>query len=112
MPMYQYYCERNGESVEVVHSMREIISTWGELCEAAGRPLGETPRETSVERILYPVGVSSPQGNSKLKELGFTKLVKRDEGVYENVTAADGEKRYMKRGDASSLPSFHKKIRD
>lgn len=112
MPMYQYYCETNGESVEVFHSMRETLTTWGELCEAAGRSPGETPKESAVERILYPVGVSMPQGNSKLKELGFTKLVKRDEGVYENVTAIDGEKKYMKRGDASSLPSFHKKIRD
>lgn len=112
MPMYQYFCEENGESVEVFHSMRESISTWGELCQAAGRPPGQTPVDTAVERIIYPVGLAMPAGNAKLKEMGFTKLVKRDQGVYENVTATDGEKRYMTRGDASSVPSFHKKIRD
>ncbi len=112
MPMYQYYCATNGESVEVFHSMSEELSTWGELCEAAGLPIGETAPESAVERILYPVGLAMPQGNAKLKELGFTKLVKRDTGVYENVTATDNEKRYMTRGDASSVPSFHKKIRD
>ncbi len=53
-----------------------------------------------------------PTGNSTLKEKGFTKLVKRDEGVYENVTANDGEARYMKAGDAETLPHLHKKIGD
>jgi hypothetical protein len=32
--------------------------------------------------------------------------------VYENVTATGSEKRYMKAGDASSLPHLHKKIGD
>ena len=51
-------------------------------------------------------------GNSTLKEKGFTKLVKRDEGVYENVTASGDEARYMIAGDASTVPHLHKKIRD
>jgi hypothetical protein len=38
--------------------------------------------------------------------------VKRDNGVYENVTALDGEKRYMRRGDPESLPHLHKKVGD
>ena len=44
--------------------------------------------------------------------MGFTKLVKRDEGVYENVTAVDGEARYMKRDDPSTLPHLKKKVGD
>ena len=47
-----------------------------------------------------------------MKEKGFTKLVKRDEGVYENVTASGDEARYMKAGDASTLPDLKKKIGD
>jgi hypothetical protein len=53
-----------------------------------------------------------PVGNSKLKEKGFTKLVRRDEGVYENVTATGDEARYMKEGDPSTLPHLKKKIGD
>ena len=49
---------------------------------------------------------------NNLKNAGFTKLVRRDRGVYENVTALDGEKRYMEAGDKASLPHIHKKVRD
>ena len=51
-------------------------------------------------------------GNAELKNLGLTKLVKRDSGVYENVTATDGEKRYMRHDDPDSLPHIHKKVGD
>ena len=61
---------------------------------------------------IHPSYISIPTGVSKLKEVGFTKLVRRDEGVYENVTALDGEKRYMEAGDPSSIPHFYKKIQD
>ena len=44
------------------------------------------------------------QSNLELKNLGFTKLVKREQGVYENVTATGNEKKYMKPDDPSSLP--------
>ena len=38
--------------------------------------------------------------------MGFTKLVKRDDGVYENVTRLPGESRYMEKGKADTLPLF------
>ena len=50
--------------------------------------------------------------NSELRNVGFTKLVKRDDGVYENVTAIEGEKRYMRSDDPDSIPHIHKKVRD
>jgi hypothetical protein len=112
MPIYAYFCADNGETVEVAHSMKTDLSTWGQVCELAGRTPGETARDASVERIIYPVGVAVPMGNSKLKELGFTKLVRREKGVYENVTAHDGEKKYMTSGDSSSVPDFSKTIGD
>jgi hypothetical protein len=65
-----------------------------------------------VERIIYQVGVAVPMSNSKLKELGFTKLVRREKGVYENVTRAEGEKKYMTADDSSSVPDFSKRIGD
>ncbi len=112
MPIYEYFCEANGESVEVAHSMKEDLFTWGEVCARARRPLGDTPKDTPVERILFAASLATPNGPAKLKELGFTKLVRRDKGVYENVTANDGEKRYMTSDDPSSAPDLSKKNLD
>jgi len=44
--------------------------------------------------------------------LGFTKLVRRDDGVYENVTARDGESKVMHRDKPETLPDLSKTIRD
>lgn len=112
MPVYEYCCEANGKSVEVVHSMRDRITTWGELCALAKVDPGDTPADTPVEKLLFAPGISAPAGNSKLKEMGFTKLVKRDTGVYENVTATGAESRYMNAGDASTMPDLKRKISD
>ena len=62
--------------------------------------------------MISAPAVVLPVGNSQLKNAGFTKLVKRDHGVYENVTATGGESRYMKAGDNGSLPELARKIRD
>ena len=40
-----------------------------------------------VRRVFSRVFVNTPRTNSELKGMGFTKLVRRDKGVYENVTA-------------------------
>ena len=110
MPRYDYFCDANGQTVEVCHGIKIGLKTWGEVCYAAQVPLGQTDPTAPVRRLIRPVGISIPIGNSKLKEQGFTKLVKRDDGVYENVTAVDAERRYMKAGDQTSLPHLHKKI--
>jgi hypothetical protein len=110
--VYDYYCEQNGRTVEVRHALRFRLRTWGEVCYAAQLPLGDTDPLAPVRRLLAPPHINVPIGNSRLKEAGFTKLVKRDQGVYENVTALDDEARYMKAGDASTLPRLDKKIGD
>jgi hypothetical protein len=51
MPTYDYRCEANGQVVEVNHRMSETLSTWGELCERAAIPRGDTPAETPVRRM-------------------------------------------------------------
>ena len=112
MPIYNYHCPVNGLTLEVQHSMKEDLTTWAQLCEKAGCGLGETSADAPVERILYPVGLATPRGDAKLKELGFTKLVRRDKGVYENVTALDGEKRFMKADDPSSYPDIKRRVGD
>ena len=110
MPRYDYYCEANDKTVEVYHGINTKLTTWGELCFAAQIPLGDTDVLAPIRKVIRPVGISIPVSNSQLKEKGFTKLVKRDDGVYENVTALEGEKKYMKAGDKSSMPHLHKKI--
>ena len=113
MPVYEYHCDANGETIEVVHSMSANLSIWGEVCYVAQIPLGDTDASAPVRRVITsPPAGHVPVGNSKLKEQGFTKLVRRDEGVYENVTATGDEARYMKEGDSSTLPHLKKKIGD
>ena len=45
MPMYDYHCEANGRTVEVVHGMSTRFETWGELCAYARLERGDTPAE-------------------------------------------------------------------
>ena len=112
MPNYDYFCEANGLTIEVRHGADIVLETWGEVCYASQRPLGDTDFEEPVRKVLSAPAISVPTGNSKLKEIGFTKLVKRDDGVYENVTRTGDEQRYMKAGDAKSVPHLNKKIED
>jgi hypothetical protein len=112
MPIYEYACVANGETVEVKHGMDFVIRNWGELCFAAQLPLGDTDFEAPVKKLISAAAISLPTGNSALKSAGFTKLVKRDDGVYENVTATGDEHRYMKAGKPETQPHLHKKIGD
>ena len=112
MPTYEYVCEANGETVKVKHGMDFVIRNWGELCFAAQIPLGGTDFETPIKKLISAAAIAIPTGNSTLKNAGFTKLVKRDDGVYENVTATDDEDRYMEAGKPETRPHLHKKLGD
>jgi len=113
MPLYDYYCEANDQTIEVVHSLSKKIEFWAELCYYAQVPLGDTDPEAPVKIVIRRApGLAVPTFNSELKNLGFTKLEKRDDGVYENMTATGDEKRYMKRGDPTTLPNIKGKIAD
>lgn len=112
MPAYDYFCEANGRTVEVVHTINATLKSWGEVCYVAQIPLGDTDPLAPVQKIISAPAIAVPVADSRLKELGFAKLVRRDQGVYENVTALDHEKRYMKAGDPASLPNLKKRIED
>ena len=113
MPTYDYFCEANGQTVEVSHPLDAELRYWAEVCYVAQHPLGDTDPMASVRRVFTRApGTVVSTGNAELKNLGMTKLVKRDAGVYENVTATDGEKRYMRHDDPTSLPHIHKKVGD
>ncbi len=112
MPVYEYYCEENGRSVQVRHGIDVELTTWGEVCYAGQVDMGDTDFLTPVRKVLSPPAIAIPVSNSDLRSKGFTKLVKRDQGVYENVTRSGDEARYMRAGDAGTLPHLHKKVGD
>ncbi len=96
MPIYVYRCLDTQEVLEVLHPMSRTISTWGELCEVAQCDPGETDVNAPVKRLIAAPGrVVVPKSDHDYKSMGFTKLVRRDKGLYENVTANDGEQRFI-----------------
>lgn len=65
-----------------------------------------------VRKLISRINISTPKTNSELRDLGFTKLVKRDDGVYENVTARKGDSRLVIRDKPETLPNLKKTIKD
>lgn len=112
MPCYDYRCPANGVVAEVRHPMSVRLRYWMELCYAAQLPLGDTDPMAPVEKVISAPRIAIPVGNTTLREKGFTKLVRRDDGVYENVTAIEGESRYVRRGERDTLPHIHRKVGD
>ena len=104
MPTYQYECENpecpTGGRFIIAQSIRDDALTTCPECGGA------------VERIIGKVFVSTPVTNTDLRDKGFAKLVKRDDGVYENVTRLDHEAKYMERGKMDTLPDISKRITD
>ena len=104
MPVYEYEHVESpcslGDPFEVTQPLAEKQLV---ACPACGQP---------VRKLISLVGISAPKTNSELRDLGFTKLVKKDDGVYENVTARDGESRYMHRDKPETMPDLSKIIKD
>jgi predicted nucleic acid-binding Zn ribbon protein len=57
MPTYEYYCEANDQTVEVMHSMSETLATWGELCACAGIDLQSTSEDAVVQKKLSAISL-------------------------------------------------------
>ncbi|MFP6806503.1 MAG: hypothetical protein VB957_04885 [Pseudomonadales bacterium] len=113
MPRYDYLCDANNRILEVTHGINGKVETWGELCEIVEEDPGGTPLDSPVHKVIMtPPMANTPKGNSYLKNQGFTKLVKRSDGTYENVTRTGTEKRFLDPKDPSSMPHLHKKISD
>ncbi len=104
MPVYEYEHQGEGcalgKQFEWEQSIKADALT---VCPQCGG---------AVKRLISLPFISTPTGDSKLKEMGFTKLVRRDTGVYENVTATGGESRYMESGKPETMPHLNKKISD
>lgn len=109
MPRYDYYCEANGRVVEVRHGLDEKLHTWAEVAQRAGLEPDATPPEAAVERVIHPPALGFPRGDSQLKNQGFTKLVRRSDGNYENVTATGNEARVISKDDPGAIASLNLK---
>lgn len=104
MPVYEYEHSQEGCPLGVVFEVQQSIHD---------RPLAACPEcGRSVKKLISRANISTPRTNAELKDLGFTKLVKRDDGVYENVTARSGDSRYVERDKPGTLPNLSKTIRD
>lgn len=104
MPRYIYECDNqdcpSGGVFEEFQSIREDALSICPHCEG------------HVSRIIRPVGLATPTGDSELREKGFAKLVRRDQGVYENVTAMDHESRYYHADKPETMPDLKRRITD
>ncbi len=106
MPVYLYDHEKGkgcelGKEFEVEQPITDEAL---KKCPKCGR---------KVRRLITPpMTIKSPHSDSDLKSMGFTKLVKRDKGVYENVTATDGESKIFEAGKPETMPDIKKKITD
>lgn len=104
MPIYEYAHLDSPCSLGQVFEIRQSLHD---------EPLSQCPHcQGPVRKYISRIGISVPKTNSEIRDMGFTKLVKREDGVYENVTRRQGEHRYMMRDQPNTLPNFSKTIRD
>jgi len=104
MPIYEYEHQEKPCKLGKVFDLRQSVTDDPlKKCPHCGEP---------VQKIVSKINISCPKSNRELRDLGFTKLVKRDDGVYENVTARDGDSRYMERGRPETIPDLTKTIKD
>ena len=103
MPIYEYTHIENQCKLGFQFEVSQSI---------ADKPLEKCPQcNQPVKKIISRVGVSVTKSNSELRDLGFTKLVRRDDGVYENVTARDGDSKVMKKDQSDTVPDISKTLK-
>jgi hypothetical protein len=104
MPVYQYEHVDEPCGLGRVYEVQEAINdlTISQCPECGGM----------VRKLMSSVHFSRQRSDSELRDKGFTKLVRREDGVYENVTARHGESRYVDQSKPETLPHLHKTITD
>ncbi len=71
MPYYEYHCGANGRTVEVRHSMSEVLTTWGEVVERSGVPVDTTAADAPVNRLMSaPVPLAGSGGDQGFQGCG------------------------------------------
>jgi len=100
MPVYEYEHINHPCSIGGIFEVSQSLEDHPlRKCPQCGQP---------IKKLISLVGLSVPRTNGELRDLGFTKLVKRDDGIYENVTARKGDSRYMERGKPDTVPDVSK----
>ena len=104
MPVYEYeHLEKACTVGKVFEHTQSIHDKTLTRCPECNGP---------IRKLISHTSFSAPKTNRELRDLGFTKLVKRDDGVYENMTARDGDSKVMVRGKPETIPNLTKTIRD
>ena len=104
MPIYEY--EHTGQPCHL-NQQFEVVQSISE------KPLTHCPEcGGKIKKLISQSNISTTKSNSELRDMGFTKLVRRDDGVYENVTARGGDKKMVLRDKPDTLPDFSKTITD
>ncbi|MFZ0134351.1 MAG: zinc ribbon domain-containing protein [Desulfobacterales bacterium] len=104
MPIYEYEHVNSPCTAGLVFESRQSLED---------PPLSRCPHcGGAIRKIMSLNFVNTPKSDTDLRNLGFTKLVKRDDGVYENVTRRDGDSRYMQRNRPETIPNLSKTISD
>ena len=104
MPIYEYKHINSFCNVGKIFEIKQsIMDNQLEICPNCNEP---------IQKLISVTNINTPKTNSELKDLGFTKLVKRDHGVYENVTARNGESKFMLKNKPETMPNIKKIISD
>ncbi|MDR2387680.1 MAG: zinc ribbon domain-containing protein [Deltaproteobacteria bacterium] len=106
MPLYSYThdqenpdCERYPD-FEIEQVARDLPLS---VCPWCGSP---------VRRVMGSPVIKKRHFDCELRDKGFTKLVRVDDGLYENKTRRPGEEKYVDRRKPETLPILEKTIRD
>jgi putative FmdB family regulatory protein len=99
MPIYVYRASDPTKGCEACRVELDVLQRLDESplrrCPECGAP---------VEKQVARVNTAVTQGPAALRDLGFARLEKRSDGMYENVSAQPGAQRVGKLGDfATSL---------
>lgn len=104
MPEYLY--EHEEEGCKLGKQFAEVQSIKADALEECPECGGK------IYRVVCSTFISTPVGDSHLKGKGFAKLVKRDKGVYENVTALDHESKIWDANKPETMPDIKGRISD
>ena len=106
MPLYRYAhlagdpgCGRFPE-FEIDQPARDLPLA---VCPWCGQP---------VERQLGAPMIKKRALDCELRDKGFTKLVRVDDGIFENKTRRPGEEKYVDRRKPETFPRLEKTVRD
>ena len=107
-PVYCYHHQNPGPAADCPVGPE---FEWDQM--SADLPLSCCPHcGQPVERALSASSIRTKKFNCELKDLGFSKLVRVDDGIFENVTRRHGEEKYIDRRRPETFPDLKKTVTD